>query len=76
MKVSLHWLNQFVKVDDIAPEELAKKLTFAGVEVEEISRPANATNLVIGHILSCDKHPDSDHLHEESGPPRRGGCPR
>lgn len=63
MKVSLHWLNQFVKVDDVAPEELAKKLTFAGVEVEEISRLASATNLVIGHILSCEKHPDSDHLH-------------
>src|SRR5574344_1072419 len=67
MKVSLHWLNQFVKVDDVAPEELAKKLTFAGVEVEEISRLASATNLVIGHILSCEKHPDSDHLHVLQG---------
>jgi phenylalanyl-tRNA synthetase beta chain len=63
MKVSMHWLNQFVKVDDVTPEELAKKLTFAGVEVEEIAYRAKATNLVIGHILSCEKHPDSDHLH-------------
>lgn len=63
MKVSMHWLNQFVKVDDVTPEELAKKLTFAGVEVEGIAYRAKATNLVIGHILSCEKHPDSDHLH-------------
>jgi phenylalanyl-tRNA synthetase beta chain len=63
MKVSLHWLNQFVKVDDIAPKELADKLTFAGVEVEDVFTMAKATNLVIGEILSCEKHPDSDHLH-------------
>jgi hypothetical protein len=31
----MHWLNQFVKVDDVTPEELADKLTFAGVEVED-----------------------------------------
>src|SRR5574344_24653 len=63
MKVSLNWLNSFVKVDDIAPKELADKLTFAGVEVEDIFTMAKASNLVIGHILSCEKHPDSDHLH-------------
>jgi len=63
MKVSLNWLNQLVKVDDIAPKELADKLTFAGVEVEDVFTMAKATNLVIGEILSCEKHPDSDHLH-------------
>lgn len=63
MKVSLNWLNSFVKVDDIAPKDLADKLTFAGVEVEDVFTMAKATNLVIGEILSCEKHPDSDHLH-------------
>jgi phenylalanyl-tRNA synthetase beta chain len=63
MKVSLKWLNQFVKVDDVSPETLADKLAFAGVEVEEIRRLAEGTNLVIGHVLSCVAHPDSDHLH-------------
>jgi len=63
MKVSLNWLNQLVKVDDLDPKEIANKLTFAGVEVEDIFTMAKASNLVIGHILSCEKHPDSDHLH-------------
>lgn len=63
MKVSLNWLNSFVSTAGISPEELASKMTFAGVEVEEVTRLARATNLVIGHILSCEKHPDSDHLH-------------
>lgn len=63
MKVSLNWLSRFVKIDEISPEDLANKLTFAGVEVESVSHLAKATNLVIGKILSCEKHPDSDHLH-------------
>src|SRR5574344_436744 len=63
MKVSLSWLNQLVKVDDLAPEEVANKLTFAGVEVEGIDHLAKATRLVIGKVLRCEKHPDSDHLH-------------
>lgn len=63
MKVSLNWLSQYVKVDDIDPKDLASKLTFSGVEVEDIEKVASGTNLVIGEILSCEKHPDSDHLH-------------
>ncbi len=63
MKVSLKWLNKYVKVDDIDPKELADKLTFAGVEVESIDKLSNATGLVIGEIKTCIPHPDSDHLH-------------
>lgn len=63
MKVSMNWLSHFVKVDDVNPETLADQMTFAGVEVEEVSHLAKASHLVIGHILSCEKHPDSDHLH-------------
>ncbi len=63
MKVSLKWLNKYVKVDDISPRELADKLTFAGVEVESIDKLSEATGLVIGEIKSCVVHPDSDHLH-------------
>lgn len=63
MKVSLKWLNQYVKIDDIDPQELADKLTFAGVEVESIDKLASASGLVIGRILTCVPHPDSDHLH-------------
>jgi phenylalanyl-tRNA synthetase beta chain len=63
MKASLNWINQYVKIDDLTPAQIADKLTFAGIEVEGITTLASATNLVIGEILSCEKHPDSDHLH-------------
>lgn len=63
MKVSLNWLNKYVKIDDLDPKEIADKLTFAGVEVESIDRLADASGLVIGKILTCAAHPDSDHLH-------------
>jgi len=63
MKASLKWIGQYVKIDDLTAEEIADKLTFAGIESEGIIRLASATNLVIGEILSCEKHPDSDHLH-------------
>ena len=63
MNVSYKWLKQFVDLEGITPEMVADKLTFAGAEVEGISRLASGTNLVIGKILSCIPHPDSDHLH-------------
>jgi len=63
MKASLKWINKYVNISDLTPEEIANKLTFAGVEVESIDYVAQGTNLVIGEILSCEAHPDSDHLH-------------
>ena len=63
MLVSLKNVSQYVSLKDLTPEEIANKLTFAGVEVEEISRLASGTNLVIGEVLECVAHPNSDHLH-------------
>lgn len=63
MKVSYSWLSKLVDLQGITPEQLAHKFTFAGAEVEGIDYPASGTNLVIGEIVECEKHPDSDHLH-------------
>ena len=63
MLVSLKNVSQYVDLKDLSPEEIADKLTFAGVEVEDIRKLASGTNLVIGHILECFAHPNSDHLH-------------
>ena len=63
MLVSLKSVSQYVDLNGLSAEEIADKLTFAGVEVEEVSRLASGTNLVIGHILECVAHPNSDHLH-------------
>ena len=63
MLVSLKTVRQYVNLDGLTAEDIANGLTFAGIEVEEVSSLASGTNLVIGHILECEKHPDSDHLH-------------
>ncbi len=63
MLVSLKTLRNYVSLDGLTKEEIAKGLTFAGVEVEEILTMASGTNLVIGEIVECVNHPDSDHLH-------------
>ena len=63
MNVSYNWLRKHVDLEGLTPEEVAAKLTFSGVEVEDIRHLGFGTNLVIGEILSCEPHPDSDHLH-------------
>ena len=63
MLVSLKNVNQFVDLSGLTAEEIATKLTFAGDEVEEIKKLASGSNLVIGHVLECVAHPNSDHLH-------------
>ena len=63
MNVSYNWLKKHVDLEGLTPEEVANKLTFAGAEVEDIHYLAQGDHLVIGKILSCVPHPESDHLH-------------
>jgi len=63
MKASLNEIKKYVDLEGLTSKEIANRLTFAGVEVEEVKTLAYATNLVIGRIIKCDMHPDSDHLH-------------
>jgi len=63
MLVSLKTLSRFVDTKDLTTEQIANGLTFAGVEVEDINILASGTNLVIGEIIECENHPNSDHLH-------------
>ena len=63
MKLSYKWLSEYVDMNGITPQELADKMTTAGLEVEGIEPMAQGTNLVIGEVMECWNHPDSDHLH-------------
>lgn len=63
MNISKKWLSQYIDLEDLSVEEIADKITTAGSEVEGIIRMSEGTNLVIGKVLSCEDHPDSDHLH-------------
>jgi phenylalanyl-tRNA synthetase beta chain len=63
MRLSYNWLKEYVSLDGVSPQQLAERMTTAGLEVEGIEPVASGTNLVIGEVLSCEPHPDSDHLH-------------
>jgi hypothetical protein len=62
MKVSRNELEKYIDLSSISDEEIAKKLTFAGIETEEYYRLASGTNLVIGAVLTCEKVKGSAHL--------------
>ena len=66
MRLPLSWLNEFVKVDDIDPKDLAEKLTRAGLQVEAIETVGGSplSDLIVAaEVLECEAHPNSDHLH-------------
>ena len=63
MITSKKWLSQYMDLSDITVEELADKMTTAGLEVEGLKPLAQGTNLVIGYVRECAEHPNSDHLH-------------
>ena len=62
MNISTRWLREWVdpKVSDL---ELSEKLTMAGLEVERVAPVAPPfEGLVVGHVVSCVKHPNADKL--------------
>jgi len=61
MKVSLHWLKRFVDFD-LTATELADKLTMRGFESEVVTDFDSLENLVVGNVLTAEKHPDADKL--------------
>ena len=63
MLLSRKFLNDYVDTDDISINELANQMTNVGNEYDKVGSLLNGTNLVVGEVLECDLHPDSDHLH-------------
>ena len=61
MAISLKWVNDYVDVSDIDLVNLADKITRAGINIESV-KTNNINNLVIGEVVECYPHPDSDHL--------------
>jgi len=65
MKISYNWLRQYVDTD-LSPEKLAELLTGCGLEVESMeefySVKGGLKGVVTAEVLSCKKHPNSDHL--------------
>ncbi len=62
MRISLNWLQELVEVN-LSPEELAKTLTIAGFEVEDIEdRSTWADGVIIGRVIACEPHPNANKL--------------
>lgn len=63
MKISYQWLNSFVNLHEIDPQKLADQVSLTGIEVASVIAPDQGLKkIVVGHILSTEPHPDSDHL--------------
>ena len=66
MNISYNWLKEYVDFD-LTPDEVAAALTSIGLEtgsVEEVqSIKGGLEGLVIGEVLTCVPHPNSDHMH-------------
>ncbi len=62
MKISLNWLQKYIDLN-LSPQQIAKKLTFAGIEVENIETIALGLNrIVVGSVTKVEKHPSADKL--------------
>ncbi|WP_339834896.1 phenylalanine--tRNA ligase subunit beta [uncultured Flavobacterium sp.] len=65
MRISYNWLKQFIKID-WKSEETAALLTDLGLEVEGVDKfeslKGGLEGIVVGHVLTCEKHPDADKL--------------
>ena len=67
MNISFDWLKNYVDLGDMTPAGLDDLLTFSGLEVEGVEKvesiKGGLEHVVIGQVLTCEPHPDSDHLH-------------
>ena len=64
MFVSMNWIKDFVDLDGFDTEELIQRFTLSTAEVEGIEYKGRDVNgVVVGEIIQCEDHPDSDHLH-------------
>ncbi|WP_147803439.1 phenylalanine--tRNA ligase subunit beta [Alkalicoccus halolimnae] len=63
MLISYQWLNEYVDIADLSPEEVAEKLTLHGVEVDAVKHLGEDVEmLTVGKVLECVPHPDADKL--------------
>lgn len=63
MRLSLKWLNEYVDLTGLSTEEIIDKTIKAGFEIEGHEYLAYGEGLVVGEVIECYDHPDSDHLH-------------
>ena len=61
MKVSLKWLNEYIDIK-LTPQELADRLTMAGIEVQGVQTVGGWEKMMVGEVTEVNPHPDADRL--------------
>ena len=61
MQIPLSWLREYIDID-LPPQELAHRLTMAGVEVGEVTELGGWENCCVGEVLEVNPHPNADSL--------------
>ncbi|MBW8351201.1 phenylalanine--tRNA ligase subunit beta [Bacillus sp. IITD106] len=65
MLVSYKWLRDYVDLEGVTARELAGKITRSGIEVDGVEQlSAGVKDVVVGHVLECEKHPEADKLNK------------
>ena len=66
MKLSYNWLKDYIKCD-LSAQQIAEAMTSIGIEVDSVEEKevieGGLKNVVVAEVLTCEAHPDSDHLH-------------
>ena len=66
MKLSYSWLKDYLECD-LTPTQVADAMTSIGIEVDSVEEqeeiPGGLAGVVVAHVLECEAHPNSDHLH-------------
>ncbi|MBS1938476.1 MAG: phenylalanine--tRNA ligase subunit beta [Bacteroidetes bacterium] len=67
MRISWNWLRTLTDAGGVSPREAADLLTSTGLEVEGVEAvepvPGMLAGVVVGEVLTCEKHPGADRLH-------------
>lgn len=63
MNVSYQWLSQYIDLTGVSAEEIAERMTRAGIEIDSVeNRNQGLDHIVVGYVVSKEKHPDADKL--------------
>jgi phenylalanyl-tRNA synthetase beta chain len=62
MIITRSWLQEYINLDDISNKELIKKFNEIGLEVDSAKEYEIPSNVVVGKVISCQKHPNADKL--------------
>ena len=62
MIITRSWLNEFIDLSNVSNEKLYETFNAIGLEVDSLNEVNISEKVVVGKILSCEKHPDADKL--------------